>query len=186
MQRQRLHEEALEHLVEALAEHEPPDPAGARIARLLLRMEPTHEVACRFLMRTQYLRGNVAAALSVYNDLWERLDREFDALPSDETQRLIVAIKQNEPGAAPSEAEPPAPPLPPTGPPARPELRNIAAHDLAEFQGVRLPATAGFAGIDPGSGCARATMGTSGSWSSIRNAITGERDACRASYPQVG
>jgi DNA-binding SARP family transcriptional activator len=109
VQRQHLHEEALEHLVEALAMHEPSEPAGTRIARLLLRMEPTHEVACRFLIRTHHLRGNVAAALSVYNDLWERLDREFDALPSDETQRLIVAIKQNEPGAAPSEAEPPAP-----------------------------------------------------------------------------
>jgi DNA-binding SARP family transcriptional activator len=108
VQRQRLHEEALEHLVEALAKHEPSDPAGTRIARLLLRMEPTHEVACRFLMRTHYQRGNVAAALSVYNDLWERLDREFDALPSDETQRLIVAIKQSEPGTAPSDSRPPA------------------------------------------------------------------------------
>ena len=108
MQRQRFHEEALEHLGSALAEHEAPDAAGIRIARLLLRMEPTHEVACRFLMRTHYLRGNVAAALSVYNDLWERLDREFDALPSEETQRLIVAIKQGELGAGPSDSQPPA------------------------------------------------------------------------------
>ncbi len=114
VRRQRLHEDAVTALGEALAEVATADPAGVDIARVLLRMEPTHEAACRFLMRSYQALGQVSAAMSVYERLWKELDREFDALPSEETQRLIVEIKQAASDTIPEPAAATLPALPPT------------------------------------------------------------------------
>ncbi len=94
VQRQRLHEDAVYAIGQTLGGLSPPDDRGMALARLLSRMEPTHEAAARFLMLGHHAQGNIADALSVYNQLWSVLEREFDAEPSDETQRLIVDIKQ--------------------------------------------------------------------------------------------
>lgn len=93
VRRQMMHQDAVDALGDALAEFVPPDPRGTALARVLRRMEPTHEAACRYLMRAYQTEGNVSAALTIYDELWHLLDEEFDTLPSENTQRLIVEIK---------------------------------------------------------------------------------------------
>ncbi|MBL8587715.1 MAG: hypothetical protein JNK46_04230 [Methylobacteriaceae bacterium] len=68
-----------------------------RIARALLRLDPTHEVAARHLIRARADSGDVSAALGVYKALWDVLDREYDVEPSRETQMLVAAIRMAQP-----------------------------------------------------------------------------------------
>ncbi|MDU9004492.1 BTAD domain-containing putative transcriptional regulator [Sedimentitalea todarodis] len=93
VQRQRAHDDAVGTLSARLNELEPPHLEGEAVARLLSRMEPTHEAACRYLIRLHHANGNIADALQLYNDLWQHLDEEFDCLPSEATQSLIAEIK---------------------------------------------------------------------------------------------
>lgn len=64
---------------------------GAALA--ILALDPTHEAASRSLMALHARAGDVAAALRVYKDLWDLLDREYDSEPSPETRDLVAAIK---------------------------------------------------------------------------------------------
>lgn len=67
---------------------------AAEAAQALLDIDPTHEEAYRLLILQQALRGNIAAALKLYGTLWDLLQNDYDMEPSEETQRLIVEIKQ--------------------------------------------------------------------------------------------
>jgi len=72
-------------------------------ALALLNLDPTHEVACRHLIRTRAARGDVGGALKAYKTLWDLLDEEYEVEPSQETQDLIVGIKQQSgQGSAPT------------------------------------------------------------------------------------
>jgi DNA-binding SARP family transcriptional activator len=64
-----------------------------RIARALVQIDPTHEVACQKLMKAYIDLGSTASALAVYKQLWEHLEEEYDIEPSAATQELAVAIK---------------------------------------------------------------------------------------------
>ncbi|WP_245826623.1 BTAD domain-containing putative transcriptional regulator [Oceanibacterium hippocampi] len=64
-----------------------------RAAQVLTRIDPSHEEAQRFLIRTLAEEGNVSAALRQYNELYDLLDRDYDMEPADETQALIAEIK---------------------------------------------------------------------------------------------
>jgi len=91
--RQRLHDRmtlALERLLPA--EGDSPEASAAALA--LLNLDPTHEVACRHLIRTRAARGDIGAALKIYKSLWDLLEEDYDIEPSRETQALIVGIKQ--------------------------------------------------------------------------------------------
>jgi DNA-binding SARP family transcriptional activator/TolB-like protein len=79
------------------------DPATANSAALaLLNLDPTHEVACRHLIRARAANGDIGGAMKAYKALWDLLDAEYDIEPSQETQDLIVGIKQlPSPGEAP-------------------------------------------------------------------------------------
>ena len=85
---------------EALAEvYE--DTSAARDNRLLaarnmLRLDPTCEPACRVLMDSHARTGDTAAALRAYNDLYARLEDDYDIEPADETQALVAKIKLGE------------------------------------------------------------------------------------------
>src|SRR5262249_56185826 len=81
-------------------------------ATAILNLDPTHEEACRHLMRARTVGGDVAGALRIYRDLWNLLEAEYDVEPSRETQELAVAIKQGT-LEAPLPAAPPPPPLAP-------------------------------------------------------------------------
>jgi DNA-binding SARP family transcriptional activator/TolB-like protein len=67
------------------------DPAAA-IA--LLNLDPTHEVACRHLIRERAANGDIGGAMKAYKTLWDLLEAEYDVEPSRETQDLIVGLKQ--------------------------------------------------------------------------------------------
>jgi DNA-binding SARP family transcriptional activator/TolB-like protein len=81
---------ALERML--LPEGDPRDASNAALA--LLNLDPTHEVACRHLIRTRALRGDIGGALKIYKSLWDLLEADYDVEPSNETQALIVEIKQ--------------------------------------------------------------------------------------------
>jgi DNA-binding SARP family transcriptional activator/TolB-like protein len=67
---------------------------GAEIAQALLNLDPTHEVGCRHLMCARIARGEIGGALKAYKALWDVLEQDYDIEPSQETQDLVVRIKQ--------------------------------------------------------------------------------------------
>src|SRR5262249_7961053 len=81
---------ALERLLPA--EGDPREADAAALA--LLNLDPTHEVACRHLIRARATRGDIGAALKIYQSLWDILEADYDIEPSEETQALVVEIKQ--------------------------------------------------------------------------------------------
>ncbi len=90
---------------------DPARPAAERqrAAQALLRLDPTHEEACRALMRSLAEAGDTAAALRAYEALWQVLDKEFDSEPTAATQKLVAEVKLGrlEPTTAPPPARPP-------------------------------------------------------------------------------
>jgi DNA-binding SARP family transcriptional activator len=81
---------ALERLLPA--EGDSREASNAALA--LLNLDPTHEIACRHLIRARAARGDVGGALKIYKSLWDLLETDYDVEPSKETQELIVRIKQ--------------------------------------------------------------------------------------------
>jgi DNA-binding SARP family transcriptional activator len=69
-----------------------------RLAEAIINLDPTHEEACRWLMRLRAEEGDVAGALGSYNALWKMLDDEYDMEPSQSTQELVAKIKTGEIG----------------------------------------------------------------------------------------
>lgn len=70
-------------------------PEASKAARAALNLDPTDERAARFLIAWEG-RRDTSRALAVYGDLWRRLEDEYDAEPSAETQEMIVALKKRE------------------------------------------------------------------------------------------
>jgi len=64
-----------------------------RMAEAIINLDPTHEDACRFVMRIRAQAGDVAGALRIYKTLWDLLDAEYDMEPSAKTQTLVAEIK---------------------------------------------------------------------------------------------
>lgn len=98
VQRQNLQERIVRSLEDCLSETGNADvPAEtARVAQALINLDPTHEVACRSLIRAYADQGDVSGALKVYGRLWDHLDDEYGMEPSSQTQDLIVQIKSGE------------------------------------------------------------------------------------------
>lgn len=130
--RQAIHDRlmrALEPLLRGGEEGTPASRARRRAAaQAVLRLDPTHEEACRALMAASAAEGDVAAALRAYEQLWRLLGDEYDMEPSAATQELVAAIKSGRfeqeaaATAAPGLAEAQAPaPLPAAAAAARPE-----------------------------------------------------------------
>jgi len=91
--RHTLNDRLLRALENALAKqsHDPRD--GGHVAEAILNLDPTHEEACRRLMRAHASAGNTARALSSYRSLWDLLDKDYDMEPSPATQQLVAEIK---------------------------------------------------------------------------------------------
>lgn len=117
--RQALHERIRTQLEDILR----PDNADAIFARedaarALMKLDPTHEIAARLLIRSRADAGDIGGALGLYKSLWNLLEDEYDVEPSIETQELIAQIKLAQPAPAPapmafglfSAGAPPAPP----------------------------------------------------------------------------
>ncbi|MDJ0946170.1 MAG: BTAD domain-containing putative transcriptional regulator [Kiloniellales bacterium] len=99
---------------------------GARrdLARALVILDPSDEVAARALISAHLEAGDVGSALQTYDRLWRHLEREFDTEPAGETQALVVAIKMGDYRPAASEEGPGGPPRPET---AAPKMPAVAA-----------------------------------------------------------
>jgi DNA-binding SARP family transcriptional activator len=63
------------------------------VAEAILNLDPTHEAACRRLMRAHATAGNTARALSTYKSLWDLLEQDYDMEPAAATQQLVAEIK---------------------------------------------------------------------------------------------
>ncbi len=82
--------------LEAMLERSTDKPA---LAATLLRLDPTHEAACRMVMQAAHAAGDTAGALRAYETLWDALGAEHDMEPSAQTQALIAEIKSADPPA---------------------------------------------------------------------------------------
>ncbi|WP_417519777.1 BTAD domain-containing putative transcriptional regulator [Minwuia sp.] len=80
---------ALEDCLEKASE----SPLRTEAAQALINLDPSHELACRVLMSDRASRGDIAGAISIYNELWSVLSDEFDTEPSIETQSLLARVK---------------------------------------------------------------------------------------------
>jgi DNA-binding SARP family transcriptional activator/TolB-like protein len=70
------------------------DPEVAVVAaQRLLRIDPSHEGACRALMRAHAARGQRGLAVQAYERCRTVLAEVLDAVPSAETQKLLTEIK---------------------------------------------------------------------------------------------
>lgn len=97
-------------------------------ARNMMQLDQTCEPACRVLMESHAKAGDTAAALRVYNDLYARLDEDYDIEPAEETQALVARIKM---GDIPVERAPPAKAT--TSAPARPRGETIPQIHVSDF-----------------------------------------------------
>jgi DNA-binding SARP family transcriptional activator/TolB-like protein len=91
--RQTIHERLMRNLDEGLTSASVPAEAKKRIAAAIVNLDPTHEYACRYLMRAHAEEGDTAGALRIYKALWDLLDRDYAMEPSSATEELVASIK---------------------------------------------------------------------------------------------
>jgi DNA-binding SARP family transcriptional activator/TolB-like protein len=91
--RHTLFDRLLRALEKGLAQ-EPSDPQKeGYLAEAIINLDPTHEDACRRLMRARAKGGHTAQALRAYKALWDVLDEDYGMEPSAATQKLVAEIK---------------------------------------------------------------------------------------------
>ena len=91
--RQTIHERLMRNLDEGLTSASVPADSKKRIAAAIVNLDPTHEYACRYLMRAHAEEGDIAGALRIYKALWDLLDRDYAMEPSSATEELVANIK---------------------------------------------------------------------------------------------
>ncbi len=91
--RQTIHERLMRNLDEGLTSASLAAEAKKRIAAAIVNLDPTHEYACRYLMRAHAEEGDTAGALRLYKALWDLLDRDYAMEPSSATEELVANIK---------------------------------------------------------------------------------------------
>lgn len=96
--RQAFHDRLMQLLEPRLRQ---PGDGRRAVAQAILRLDPTHEEACRALMEAAATEGDTAAALRAYEQLWTLLGDEYDMEPSAATQALVAEIKSGRFEAAP-------------------------------------------------------------------------------------
>lgn len=91
--RQTIHERLMRNLDEGLTSVNVPADSKKKIAAAIVNLDPTHEYACRYLMRAHAEEGDTAGALRIYKSLWDLLDRDYAMEPSAATEELVANIK---------------------------------------------------------------------------------------------
>jgi DNA-binding SARP family transcriptional activator len=104
--RQALHDRLVRGLEAGLRSAQQSSEGQEEIAQAIMSLDPTHEEACRSLIRERTRRGDFGGALRLYKSLWDLLEEEFDVEPSAETQNLIVEVRGQ--AAAPETERAPA------------------------------------------------------------------------------
>ena len=91
--RQTVHERLMRSLEAGLTAAHVPADMRKKIATAIVNLDPTHEHACRYLMRAHAEEGDIAGALRIYKALWDLLDRDYGMEPSPATEELVANIK---------------------------------------------------------------------------------------------
>ena len=91
--RETLRDRLMRALEEALAKERRDPHKESLLAEALINLDPTHEEACRRLMRASAITGRTAHALRAYKALWDLLDEDYGMEPSAATQELVAKIK---------------------------------------------------------------------------------------------
>jgi DNA-binding SARP family transcriptional activator/TolB-like protein len=106
--RQTLHERLMRSLEAGLTAANVPGDVRKKIASAIVNLDPTHEHACRYLMRAHAEEGDIAGALRIYKTLWDLLDRDYGMEPSLATEELVANIKLGVFERAPADRSVPA------------------------------------------------------------------------------
>ena len=106
--RQTIHERLMRSLDEGMTSASVPADSKKRIAAAIVNLDPTHEYACRYLMRAHAEEGDIAGALRIYKALWDLLDRDYGMEPSPATEELVANIKLGILERGPADRERPA------------------------------------------------------------------------------
>jgi DNA-binding SARP family transcriptional activator len=91
--RQTLFDRLLRALEKGLTQEARDPVKEGNLAEAIINLDPTHEEACRRLMRAHASVGRTAHALRVYKTLWDVLDEDYGMEPSAATQKLVAEIK---------------------------------------------------------------------------------------------
>ena len=86
----------LRALEKGLAEEPGDRQQESYLAEAIINLDPTHEEACRRLMRAHAAAGRTSHALRVYKSLWDLLDDDYGMEPSAATQKLVAEIKMGD------------------------------------------------------------------------------------------
>jgi DNA-binding SARP family transcriptional activator/TolB-like protein len=92
--RQTLHDRLIRDLEAGYRDLALPRRRRRRLAEAALLLDPTHEEACRVVMRAAAEDGEIGAAIRAYDALYRLLGEEYDMEPSAVTQALIAEVKQ--------------------------------------------------------------------------------------------
>ena len=91
--RQAFHDRLIRGLESELRRDGVTGDACRRAAQGILNLDPTHEEACRSIMRISAKSGDTIAALRAYERLWQVLSEDYDTEPTAATQQLVAEIK---------------------------------------------------------------------------------------------
>ena len=106
--RQTMHDRLIRGLEDAYRDAALPRRQRRRLAEAALLLDPTHEEACRVVMRAAAETGELGAALHAYDELYRLLGDDYDMEPSTVTQTLVAEVKQGRFDAAATGDEPAA------------------------------------------------------------------------------
>jgi len=104
--RQTVHDRLIRKLEEGYRDTALPRRQRRRLAEAALRLDSTHEEACRAVMRAAAEDGETSAALRAYDELYRLLGDEYDMEPSAATQALVAEIKKGEIEASAERTQP--------------------------------------------------------------------------------
>lgn len=99
--RQGLHDRLIRGLEEGYRDQAVDRRRRRQLAQATLLLDPTHEEACRIVMRCAAEAGETGAAIRVYDELYRLLGEDYDMEPSAATQELIAEVKQGKYDVAP-------------------------------------------------------------------------------------
>ena len=94
--RQGLHDRLIRGLEDGYRDHALDPRRRRRMAQATLLLDPTHEEACRIVMRCAAEAGETGAAIRAYDELYRLLDEDYDMEPSAATltqaRRAVIAF----------------------------------------------------------------------------------------------
>ena len=92
--RQTVHDRLMRGLEDGYRDASLPGRQRRRLAQAALLLDPTHEEACRVVMRCAAEAGEISVALRAYDELYRLLGEEYDQEPSAQTLELVAEVKQ--------------------------------------------------------------------------------------------